>query len=42
MNLPNKITISRIVLIVCMIISMLVLSFFPDFIAIDVGSSKIN
>ena len=42
MNLPNKITISRIVLIACMIISMLVLSFFPDFVAIDVGSSKIN
>ena len=42
MNLPNKITISRIVLIVCMIISMLVLSFFPDFVAMDVGSSKIN
>ena len=42
MNLPNKITISRIVLIVCMIISMLVLSFFPDFDAIDIGNSKIN
>ena len=41
MNLPNKITISRIALIVLMIMSMFVLSFI-DFTAINLGSTNIN
>lgn len=41
MNLPNKITISRIALIVLMIISMFVLSFI-DFTAINLGNTNIN
>ena len=42
MNLPNKITISRIILIIGMIISMFVLAFIPDFVAPDLGDSGIN
>lgn len=42
MNLPNKITISRIILIVAMIVAMLVLAFIPDFVAPDLGNSGIN
>lgn len=41
MNLPNKITISRIALIVLMIISMFILSFI-DFTAINLGNTNIN
>lgn len=42
MNLPNKITLSRIIAIVLMIIAMLVLALIPDFHAGDLGNSKIN
>ena len=42
MNLPNKITISRIVLIVAMIVAMFVLAFIPNFVAPDLGNSGIN
>ena len=42
MNLPNKITISRIVLIFVMIIAMFVLAFIPDFTVISLGNSGIN
>ena len=42
MNLPNNITLSRIVLIVAMIIAMLVLAFIPDFVAPTLGNSGIN
>jgi CDP-diacylglycerol---glycerol-3-phosphate 3-phosphatidyltransferase len=42
MNLPNKITVSRIVLIIGMIIAMFVLVFIPDFEAMTLGNSKIN
>lgn len=42
MNLPNKITTSRIILIGFMIIAMLVLAFIPDFVAPDIGNTKIN
>lgn len=41
MNLPNKITISRIVMIVLMDIAILVMAFIP-FVAPDLGESKIN
>jgi len=42
MNLPNKITTSRIILIGFMIIAMFVLAFIPDFVAPDIGNTKIN
>lgn len=42
MNLPNRITVSRIVLIVGMIIAMFVLAFIPNFEAMTLGNSKIN
>lgn len=45
MNLPNKITISRIILIVAMIIGMFVLAIVQNatgFVAPDLGNSKIN
>ena len=42
MNLPNKITISRIVLIVGMLIALLVLAFIPNLVVPDIGNSKIN
>jgi len=42
MNLPNKITVSRIVLIFAMIIAMFVLAFIPDFHVKSLGNSKIN
>lgn len=42
MNLPNKITISRIVLIFVMIIAMFVLAFIPDLSVISLGNSGIN
>lgn len=42
MNLPNKITISRIVLIFVMIIAMFVLAFIPDLTVISLGNSGIN
>jgi len=42
MNLPNKITVSRIVLIFVMIIAMFVLALIPDFSAKSLGNSKIN
>ena len=42
MNLPNKITISRIVLIVGMLIALLVLACIPNLVVPDVGDSRIN
>lgn len=42
MNLPNKITVSRIILIVAMIIGIFVLAFIPDFVAPTLGDSGIN
>ena len=42
MNLPNKITVSRIVLIFVMIIAMFLLAFIPDFHAKTIGNSGIN
>ena len=42
MNLPNKITISRIVLIFIMIIAMFVLALIPDFRVKSIGNSGIN
>lgn len=42
MNLPNKITVSRIVLIVAMIIGIFVLAFIPDFTAPTLGDTGIN
>ncbi len=42
MNLPNKITVSRIVLIFAMIIAMFVLALIPDFSVKSIGNSKIN
>ena len=42
MNLPNKITISRIVLIFTMIIAMFVLALIPDFTVKSLGNSGIN
>ena len=42
MNLPNKITISRIILIFAMIIAMFVLAFFPDLTVKSLGNSGIN
>ncbi len=42
MNLPNKITVSRIVLIFVLIIAMFVLAFIPDFYVKSLGNSKIN
>ena len=42
MNLPNKITVSRIVLIFVMIIAMFVLALIPDFHVKSIGNSGIN
>ena len=42
MNLPNKITISRIVLICAMLIGILVLALIPDFKAPNLGNSPVN
>ena len=42
MNLPNKITVSRIILIFVMIIAMFVLAFIPDFRVKSIGNSVIN
>ena len=42
MNLPNKITISRIILIFGLIIAMFVLALIPDFTAKTIGNSGIN
>lgn len=42
MNLPNKITISRIVLIFAMIVAMFVLAFIPGWEAPTLGNSGIN
>lgn len=42
MNLPNKITLSRIVLIFAMIIAMLVLAFIPNLSVKSIGNSGIN
>ena len=42
MNLPNKITISRIVLIFGMIIAMFVLALIPDLQVMTIGNSGIN
>lgn len=42
MNLPNKITVSRIVLILAMIVVWFVLAFFPDLHIGNLGNSGIN
>lgn len=42
MNLPNKITISRIVLIGVMLLGILVLAVIPDFVAPNLGNSPVN
>lgn len=42
MNLPNKITVSRIILIVAMIIGIFVLAFIPDFTAPTLDDTGIN
>ena len=42
MNLPNKITVSRIILIFVMIIAMFVLAFIPNFRVKSLGNSGIN
>ena len=42
MNLPNKITVSRIILIFVMIIAMFVLALIPDFRVKSTGNSGIN
>jgi len=42
MNLPNKITVSRIILIFAMIIAMFVLALIPNFSAKNLGNSQIN
>ncbi len=42
MNLPNKITVSRIILIFIMIIAMFVLAFIPNFHVESIGNSRIN
>ena len=42
MNLPNKITVSRIVMIFVMIIAMFVLAFFPNLTVKSLGNSRIN
>ena len=42
MNLPNKITLSRIVLIVAMIIAILVLACIPNFHVEPIGNSPVN
>ena len=42
MNLPNKITVSRIVLIFAMIIAMFVLAFIPGFYVKSLGKTGIN
>lgn len=42
MNLPNKITISRIVLIGVMLLGILVLALIPDFVAPNLGNSQVN
>lgn len=42
MNLPNKITISRIVLICAMLIGIFVLALIPDFKAPNIGNSPVN
>ena len=42
MNLPNKITLSRIALIVVMIIGILILAFIPNFHVEPIGNSSVN
>ena len=42
MNLPNKITVSRIILIFVMIIAMFILALIPDFRVKSLGNSGIN
>ena len=42
MNLPNKITISRIVLIGVMLLGILVLALIPNFVAPNLGNSPVN
>ena len=42
MNLPNKITVSRIIMIFVMIIAMFVLAFFPNLTVKSLGNSRIN
>ena len=42
MNLPTKITVTRIVAIVVMIISLFVLNLIPDFQTIELGNTGIN
>ena len=42
MNLPNKITVSRLVLILAMIVAMFVLALIPEFTVKTIGNSGIN
>jgi CDP-diacylglycerol--glycerol-3-phosphate 3-phosphatidyltransferase len=42
MNIPTKITVSRIVLVAVMLVGLLVLSFIPDFPVVELGDSGIN
>lgn len=42
MNLPNKITVSRIVLIGVMLLGILVLALIPNFVAPNLGNSPVN
>ena len=42
MNLPNKITVSRIIMIFVMIIAMFILAFFPNLTVKSLGNSRIN
>lgn len=42
MNLPNKITVSRIVLIGMMLLGILVLALIPNFVAPNLGNSPVN
>lgn len=42
MNIPTKITVSRIVLIGVMLVGLFVISFIPDFPLLYIGSSSIN
>jgi len=42
MNLPNKITVSRMVLICAMLIAILVMAFIPNFQVQNIGNSPVN
>lgn len=42
MNLPNKITLTRIILIIMLLISIFVMGFIPNFVAPNMGNTNIN